>query len=121
MSGIVITLAVERKFGPGVQWTPTLPMTNDDIPIDGDPGKGELDPADIARVRIDFADWLKTLPRRTRRIAETLSIGETTSAVATRFHVSAARISQLRRQLKESWDEFVGEPDATATAAEAAA
>jgi hypothetical protein len=66
-------------------------------------------PADIARVRIDFADWLRTLPRRTRRIAEVLSTGETTSAVAKRFHVSAARISQLRRQLYEAWLRFTGE------------
>lgn len=66
-------------------------------------------PADIARVRIDFADWLRTLSRRTRRIAEVLSTGETTSNVAKRFHVSAGRISQLRRQLKESWDEFCGD------------
>jgi hypothetical protein len=77
-------------------------------------------PADIARVRIDFADWLRTLPRRTRRIAEVLSTGETTSAVAKRFHVSAGRISQLRRQLYEGWLEFIGEAAVTATASGAA-
>jgi hypothetical protein len=77
-------------------------------------------PADIARVRIDFADWLKTLPRRKRRIAEVLSTGETTSNVAKRFHVSAGRISQLRRQLYESWLEFTGEAAGPATATGAA-
>jgi hypothetical protein len=77
-------------------------------------------PADIARVRIDFADWLKTLPRRTRRIAEVLSTGETTSCVAKRFHVSAGRISQLRRQLYEGWLEFTGEGTVPATASGAA-
>jgi hypothetical protein len=77
-------------------------------------------PADIARVRIDFSDWLRTLPHRTRRIAETLSTGETTSTVAKLFHVSAGRVSQLRKQLKESWEEFVGDSDAPATATGAA-
>jgi hypothetical protein len=78
-------------------------------------------PADIARVRIDFADWLRTLPRRTRRLAETLSTGETTSKTAKRFHVSAGRISQLRRQLYEAWLEFTGEGDGPVTATGAAA
>jgi hypothetical protein len=77
-------------------------------------------PADVARVRIDFSDWLRTLPRRTRRIAETLSTGETTGNVAKRFHVSAGRVSQLRRELKESWNEFVGDLDAPVTATGAA-
>jgi len=63
-------------------------------------------PADIARVRIDFSDWLKTLRRRNRRIAETLSAGETTSRVARRFHVSPSRVSQLRGEFKDSWNEF---------------
>jgi hypothetical protein len=72
-------------------------------------------PADVAATRIDFASWLRTLRRRDRRIAETLSAGETTGTVAKRFHVSAARVSQLRRQLKDSWDEFVGESDVTAS------
>ena len=67
-------------------------------------------PAEIAACRIDFASWLKLLPRRLRKIALTLASGETTSAAAKRFAVSAARISQLRRLLKQSWDGFQGEP-----------
>ena len=66
-------------------------------------------PADIARVRIDFAAWLQTLSRRTRKIAETLSTGETTQKTAKHFGVSASRVSQLRRQLQESWQDFMGE------------
>ena len=66
-------------------------------------------PADIACVRIDFADWLQTLPSRTRKMAETLSTGEKTSDTAKQFGVSASRISQLRRQLQKSWQEFMGE------------
>jgi hypothetical protein len=78
-------------------------------------------PADIAATRIDFSDWLRTLSRRTRKIAEVLSTGETTGNVAKRFHLSAARISQLRRQLYEAWLEFTGEAAGPATASGAAA
>jgi RNA polymerase sigma factor (sigma-70 family) len=63
-------------------------------------------PADIAAARIDVAEWLLTLPARDRRIAETLAMGKTTSEVASKFGVSPARISQLRGQLRNSWEQF---------------
>jgi hypothetical protein len=66
-------------------------------------------PAEIAACRIDFAEWLKLLPRRLRKIALTLASGETTSAAAKKFGVTAARISQLRLWLKQSWEGFQGE------------
>jgi len=74
-------------------------------------------PADIAATRIDFAAWLRTLPTRDRRVAETLATGETTNAAATAFRVSPSRISQLRRELMESWEAFAGETDECATSA----
>ena len=63
-------------------------------------------PADMAAARIDVAAWLRSLSQRTRRIAEVLATGETTSGVARQFHVSSARISQLRAELKQSWERF---------------
>jgi hypothetical protein len=39
-------------------------------------------PADIARTRIDFSDWLGSLNRRKRKIAEFLSAGESTHEAA---------------------------------------
>jgi hypothetical protein len=69
-------------------------------------------PAEVARVRIDFANWLKTLSRRSRRVAELLAIGHRAVEVARRFHVSRARVSQLRWELHHSWQAFVGEPAA---------
>jgi len=66
-------------------------------------------PAEIAAARIDFANWLKSLPRRLRKIVATLASGESTIAAAKLFGVSAARISQLRGELKASWDGFQGE------------
>jgi hypothetical protein len=70
-------------------------------------------PAETAAARLDLAAWLRTLPRRHRQIAEALASGETTSAAATLFNVSAARISQVRRQLYEAWQRFQGEGSAS--------
>ena len=67
-------------------------------------------PADIAAIRLDFAAWLDSLPIRKRRLAETLAVGETTSDVAQLFRISSSRVSQLRRQLKHSWEKFHDKP-----------
>jgi hypothetical protein len=66
-------------------------------------------PAETARVRLDFSDWLASLKRRDRRIAEALSVGNCTSDVAKRFKISAGRVSQLRKELAVSWKRFVGD------------
>ena len=66
-------------------------------------------PADIAATRVDFSDWLATLSDRKRRIAEHLSIGGTTGDTARQFGISPARISQMRRELHDSWRLFQGD------------
>jgi hypothetical protein len=68
-------------------------------------------PAEIARTRIDFDAWLRRLPRRDRRIAQFLSLGNRTSDAARKFSVSEGRVSQLRRELVESWKKFTDECD----------
>jgi hypothetical protein len=67
-------------------------------------------PADVAATRLDFAAWLQTLRRKERRVAELLSTGESTKVAARRFRISPARISQLRRELRDCWLTFQGEP-----------
>ena len=74
-------------------------------------------PADIAAVRIDFADWLKSLSRRRRRIANLLATGESTAAAAKKFRVTPGRISQIRRKLEQSWRTFQGEETSAAAVA----
>ncbi len=71
-------------------------------------------PAETAIVRIDFAAWLQFLPRRLRKVATFLANGETTTAAAKRFRVSAGRISQIRRELLSAWRRFQGEEPAAA-------
>jgi hypothetical protein len=63
-------------------------------------------PADIAAARIDVAAWFRSLPPRSRRIAKILATGETTTDVAGKFNLSRPRVSQLRVELKASWEKF---------------
>jgi hypothetical protein len=66
-------------------------------------------PADVASIRIDFGAWLESLPERTKQVAETLATGEATGHVARMFGCSASRVSQLRRELYQTWRSFQGE------------
>jgi hypothetical protein len=66
-------------------------------------------PPEIAATRVDCRAWLKSLPERTRHVAETLTTGEATSHVARMFGFSASRVSQLRRERYDAWREFQGE------------
>jgi hypothetical protein len=67
-------------------------------------------PADIAGFRIDFAAWLKQLKRSKREVALQLAAGDTTSEVAGHFRMSASRVSQLRNELQQDWEEFQAMP-----------
>lgn len=69
--------------------------------------------------RVDFPEWLRTLPRRDRKIAEALSEGRTTTEVARRFGLTLGRVSQLRREFERSWLEFQGEAEKIALLAAA--
>jgi hypothetical protein len=56
---------------------------------------------------MDMSDWLASLKRRDRRIAEFLALGNRTSEAAHKFKVSEGRVSQLRRELAKSWSDFI--------------
>ena len=66
-------------------------------------------PAEVAASRIDFGNWLQVLTARLRRMAKVLATGESTTRAAKRFSVSPGRISQIRQELKQSWEAFQGE------------
>ena len=95
---IVNRIAVERldQFNQDGEWTA---MVVEDR---------KAGPAETAAARIDLAAWLRSLARRQRRIALALARGEATQRVAHMFGLTPSRISQLRRELKSSWDLFQG-------------
>jgi hypothetical protein len=74
-------------------------------------------PAEVAGFKIDFADWLKQLQRSKRQVALRLATGDTTSDAARRFQVTQSRVSQLRQELRQNWDEFQGEREQPAVLA----
>src|SRR5262245_52766260 len=65
-------------------------------------------PPEQASFRIDFPSWLATRTERDRRLAEDLMTGERTLDVSTKFGLSPARISQLRRDFHDDWERFCG-------------
>ncbi len=56
--------------------------------------------------RLDFPRWLKSQSWRNQQIVESLAIGNSTNEVAKQFSISPARVSQIRRELAESWNRF---------------
>ena len=66
-------------------------------------------PAQTATARIDFADWFARMSPRNRKIAGVLATGERTDKVARQFKLSKGRISQIRGELRRSWEQFHGE------------
>jgi DNA-directed RNA polymerase specialized sigma24 family protein len=63
---------------------------------------------DQVHFRIEFPRWLQAQTPRNRKIVEKLSLGYTTVEVATQFRISSGRVSQLRREFYESWNQFTG-------------
>jgi hypothetical protein len=63
-------------------------------------------PDQLVMARIDFSEWLQTLKPLHRKVAEHLSLGESTHSTARIFNLSLGRISQIRRLLERSWRSF---------------
>src|SRR5437867_4508208 len=78
-------------------------------PDDGSPARQHATPPDESvTFRMDFPRSLASLGHTKRRVAEDLMMGERTMDVAGRHGYSAGRISQLRRELMESWTSYGG-------------
>jgi hypothetical protein len=70
---------------------------------------GRATPAEVAASRIDIDDWFGQLSQLKRGIAQTLATGETTLETAKRFALTSGRVSQVRKELADSWADFQGE------------
>lgn len=66
-------------------------------------------PAAIVQALLDFAQWLESLPTKIRAVAEILSVGESTKTAAALVGVTPGRISQMRRELADSWARLMGD------------
>jgi hypothetical protein len=66
-------------------------------------------PDETVCFKLDFMAWLASLTERDRGIVEALMIGERALDVANKYRMSAARISQKRREFRQDWCTFLGE------------
>jgi hypothetical protein len=66
-------------------------------------------PDETVCFKLDFLAWLTSLNERDRSIVEDLMIGERTLDVANKYKISAARISQKRREFRQDWQAFLGD------------
>lgn len=71
-------------------------------------------PALVVQVKLDFRAWFDSLPLKKRTIALALAGGATTKEVAELFGLTEGRISQLRRELMESWARFMAQANGLA-------
>lgn len=69
------------------------------------------DPAEIAAFWIDFSDWRSRLSKRKREMVRAFLEGLTTREAARFFKVSPGRISQIRRELEQEWDDMFADAD----------
>ena len=104
----VLAFAAQKKHGLKVESLDSYDDQQEEW-IDATVEDHRTPVADQAAFRCDFPAWLSTHSGRKRRIAVALSLGHSTKEVARRFKVSPGRVSQLRRELHDSWLEFHGE------------
>jgi hypothetical protein len=66
---------------------------------------------DQVRFKLDWQAFLKSLPRRHRRMVRSLAQGHPAHQVAEAFQVSPSRITQLRQQWQRQWLAFTGDSE----------
>lgn len=69
----------------------------------------DANPAAIATVLVDYAEWQPLLTPRERKFLEAFLRGDSNQEIAARLKVSSARVSQLRRKLVTFWRAFTAE------------
>ena len=105
----VMNRQTQQRRGFAVEKLPEFSTMSDNPLTEALADNTVTPPPDAAAFRVDFPRWLASLPRRDRRVAKVLMIGERTLDTAHRFKMSPARVSQLRRELCQDWARFHGE------------
>jgi hypothetical protein len=102
----LLSPVAQRRHGFSVGKPPDVSTLNGN-PLEEALGDNtKTPPPEAAAFRIDFPAWRKTQARRNRRLIDAMILGERTQTLAHRFHLSPARISQLRRHFHNDWSVF---------------
>ena len=109
-AGDVLSPLAQRRKGFAVGKLPDC-STLDGSPLDEALRDNIHSPVDEqACFRLDFPAWRASRAERDRRILDELMLGERTLDVAARHGITAARVSQLRRELHDDWEFFCAGP-----------
>jgi len=95
LAGLTVERLDHREKDDENQWQEAVVQDTRSAPV-----------SDTVAFRVDFADWLDSLKSRDRKVAQYLSLGNRTRDAAHKFGVSEGRVSQLRRELAQSWKDF---------------
>ena len=68
-------------------------------------------PSTQACFNLDYQQWRASLAPRMNSILSAILDGYTTAEIAKEFSISPGRVSQIRRELVESWYDFTGGHD----------
>ena len=66
---------------------------------------------DQAAFRCDFPVWLGRWSERNQRVIEDMARDERTTDLADKFKMSPGRVSQLRREFHDDWEQFCADPE----------
>ncbi len=68
---------------------------------------------DQASFRLDFPRWRLSRTHRDRKVIDAMMLGTGTLELSRQFGISAARVSQLRREFHADWRRFLGDVEAS--------
>src|SRR5205814_1004252 len=107
----VLSSLGQQRHGFAVQPLPEFSSLNGNMLEEALHDNTQTPVPDQVAFRFDFPAWLEMLTDRNRKLAVQLMLGHSTKAMARRFGLTPARVSQLRRQFHQEWQAFVGESE----------
>jgi hypothetical protein len=104
----VLSATAQRRHHFAVEHLPDFSTLSSNPLAEALRDNTQTPPPEQAAFRLDFPAWLQTRTERDRHLAEDLMTGERTQDVSTKFALSPARVSQLRRDFHDDWQRFCG-------------
>ncbi len=105
----VLSPLAQQRHRFTVRRLPDFETLSDNLLTEALADNTQSPPDETVCFKLDFAVWLANRTERDRAIALDLMVGERTIDVAAKYDVSAARISQKRREFCHAWRAFWGE------------
>jgi hypothetical protein len=105
----VLSLLAQQRHHFAVVRIPQFETLSDNPLTEALADNTKSPPDEAVCFKLNFIAWLDRLSERDRGIVNDLMVGERTRDVAAKYGLSAARISQLRREFCRDWSAYWGE------------